>query len=115
MEKFTDETTEGPSFVYNKIEGNSALTDKKNLFLNLVDYYNHTGESILNAIPLTFLIKKGPNDESFEPFRTACETEELWIVKPGECSNRGNGIRVCQDIDAVRSYMVTNPRNTYIV
>lgn len=53
------------------------------------------------AIPLTFHIKSGQDDPEYFKFvetynRLASEqtTQNVWIIKPGENSNRGSGIQV---------------------
>lgn len=75
------------------------------MYYNLFDYYTAQGLNPFKRIPLTFHIKEGPNDEIF------CEIENyinglqerkkynlVWILKPGENSNRGNGIKLCRTI-----------------
>jgi len=61
-------------------------------------------------VPKTFHIKTKNDDEyrSFVKFFNECEKsiedskeKNLWIVKPGEYSNRGKGITVCSEIDEV--------------
>ena len=44
-------------FMYNKLEGNQHISDKKGIFLSLDKYYKQNGENPLDSIPLTFLIK----------------------------------------------------------
>lgn len=73
---------------------------------------------MFEIIPLTFHIKEGVNDPEYmrftkefkkiqsEKYRKKKVTEEegkkalknIWIVKPGELSNRGNGIVVIDEI-----------------
>lgn len=70
-------------------------------------------------MPLTFHIKEGLSDPSFLKFEhiyteanagreTALDHhpkfgKHLWIVKPGENTNRGCGITVCKDLDQIRN------------
>ena len=92
------------------------LGNKKALFYNLKEYYELTGGNLFRAIPLTFHIKKGLKDPQYKRFlayhkkrqahirRQEREGEKgetvrrpmrnIWIVKPGELTNRGNGITV---------------------
>ena len=45
----------------------------------------------------------------------------MWIVKPGELSNRGNGIKVCSDLNQIRDILKSKAvhnngrQKTYIV
>jgi len=46
-----------PVKVYNKIEDNWHLSNKKALFLNMRHYYESMGEDPFHVLPLTFHIK----------------------------------------------------------
>lgn len=83
------------NLMYNRLEGNYSISNKKDLFLNLSQYYAKTGEDIFKNVPLTFVVKNGIKDDSFLKFEAYCQEnkkEKFWIVKPGEYSNRGQGI-----------------------
>ena len=54
--------------IYSKIEKNHNLANKKNLFLNLRWYYKALGKDPNSYIPMTYLILKGPEHESFQEF-----------------------------------------------
>ena len=62
-------------------------------------------------IPLTFHIQKGLDDPEFVKFENYFKSIEhpkkhsYWIVKPGENSNRGNGIMVCDNIRDIRNLL----------
>lgn len=43
--------------IYNKLEDNFHLSNKKALFLNMRNYYEAVGEDISLSLPLTFHIK----------------------------------------------------------
>jgi hypothetical protein len=47
------------------------------------------GEKIWEKLPETFHIKDGLNDEEYILFKGQFEANSVWIVKPGENSNRG--------------------------
>ena len=90
------------TIVTNHIPQNSLIGSKKALFHSLKHYY----ENIVNTdpfqyIPLTYHIK-GPTDECFKQFLDAnkSDRDKVWILKPGENSNRGTGICLvnCKDI-----------------
>jgi hypothetical protein len=66
-------------------------------------------KDVFEVIPLTFLITKGVNDPEFQRFSTLFEelaskgknskqATNIWICKPGENSNRGNGIQVVSSL-----------------
>lgn len=43
--------------IYNRMEQNKQLTNKKGVFLNMREYYYLIGEDPFDVLPLTFLIK----------------------------------------------------------
>lgn len=62
---------------------------------------------------MTFHVVKGLTDPNYKLFlKTYNDLEErrkkgediknMWIIKPGENSNRGNGISVCFNLEDVR-------------
>lgn len=107
--------------VHNKLEHNYHLSNKKALFYNLVNYYKAIHRDPYEVIPLTFHIKTGESDPEFEKFQEKFKEFEnavdetgkkffnLWIVKPGENSNRGNGISVVNDIPSIKQELRNNP------
>ena len=107
--------------VHNKLEHNYHLSNKKALFYNLVNYYKALNKDPFDVTPLTFHIKTGEYDPEFEKFQEKFKEFEsavdesgkkianLWIVKPGENSNRGNGISVVNDIPSVKQELRHKP------
>jgi len=102
--------------VYNKLEFNQHLNNKKALFINMRNYYSYCcdDEDVFDTLPLTFHIKTGVDDFEYQRFVQYFENESIkckvnkhrkniWIIKPGENSNRGNGIKVEQDMTKIRS------------
>ena len=65
------------------------------------NYYEAVGEDMSNCLPLTYHIKNR-NDSEFQKFienfqKSKAQSkinENIWIIKPGENTNRGNGIEV---------------------
>lgn len=117
--------------LHNKIEHNFHLSNKKALYFNLKAYYDVVGEDVFEVIPVTFHIK-GLDDPSLVEFEACYKSYEeltddlgrrpanLWIVKPGENSNRGNGIAVCTSLEQIKQELKTNPhpktgKHTFIV
>jgi hypothetical protein len=53
-------------------------------------------------LPITFHVKSGLDDPEFQKFKEfykahAKEKHNIWIIKPGECTNQGVGISVAKD------------------
>ena len=81
-------------------------------------YYQELNENPFNTIPLTFHIRGGCSDPEFAKFTeyylgieaTIKEKKgpkkdrirNIWIIKPGENSNRGCGIQVVQEYAEIR-------------
>lgn len=82
--------------MYNKLEDNYHLANKKALFMNISNYYKQLGYDPFDvAIPLTFHVKSqsDPEYSRFEKvFNSQKHNQNIWIIKPGENSNRGVGI-----------------------
>lgn len=110
--------------VYNRIIENKELTSKKRLFFNMHAYYTSLNINPFTKIPLTYHVLYGSYDNTFKVFSSKFQelkeigASNIWIVKPGECTNRGIGIRVCrtlqQIIEAVNYYESENER-THII
>ena len=97
--------------VYNRIERNFELCSKKRLFGNMVAYYKSQNQDPFVHIPMTFHIVNGPRDPNFLMFKQKFgEIQEkidygndqhlnnIWLVKPGEATNRGIGISICSTL-----------------
>jgi tubulin--tyrosine ligase len=83
------------------------LSNKKALFKNLRRYYLALGRNPFENMPLTFHIKAGVNDKMFKKFSVFYESEKeegncVWLVKPGENTNCGRGISVCNTLEQIR-------------
>jgi hypothetical protein len=144
--------------LYNKIEDNFHLANKKALLLNCRNYYEARGEDVFDNLPVTFHIKNGTDDPEWhrfkafyeqaeaelkarkaerlrkrqeklnatleedalspqgspekaadpegkqpvasgepEYYRSSAPPKNIWILKPGENTNCGNGIQVAKD------------------
>ena len=69
------------------------------MFQNLHSYYVSQERNPFENIPVTFHLASSTSDPEFEKFvKYANDMENkkksLWIIKPGEFTNRGNGITV---------------------
>lgn len=88
-----------PNVLHNHYQANYMLGNKKALFYNMTEYKNYKKQNAFEYIPLTFHIEK-INSAAFKQFEKKAKEEKksLWIVKPGENSNRGQGIFVSDSI-----------------
>ena len=93
-------------------------------------YYDKSGDNVFDVMPLTFHIKSGSHDDpDFNNFaqyyndikqqqETDVNASNVWIIKPGEFSNRGYGIRVSEDIEEIQAMLNTqidDCEHTFIV
>ena len=102
-----------PSKLYNKLEDNYHLSNKKALFLNMRNYYEALSVDPFSVLPLTFHIKTGLDDPEFAHFVQHYESnkDKTWIIKPGENTNRGIGISVSKDFDEIKSLIEESTRS----
>ena len=79
--------------LYNKLEDNFHLSNKKALFLNMKNYYEATGKDVFTALPVTFHIKEGLDDIEFFRFKNYYEKadEEIKLAKKGSPCGKGKG------------------------
>lgn len=59
--------------LYNKIEDNFHMNNKKALYLNMKNYYEALDQDVFANLPLTFHIKDGLEDPEFTKFQTYYE------------------------------------------
>ena len=55
--------------LYNKIEDNFHIANKKALLLNMRNYYEALEENVFDNLPVTFHIKNGLDDPEFQRFK----------------------------------------------
>lgn len=70
LQKYREKTEENPAAIpkfYAKVDHNNALTNKKSLFLNMVEYYNKIGKDPFDVLPRTFLVRDD-HDVKFQAF-----------------------------------------------
>lgn len=108
--------------LHNRLNLNKHLVSKKRLFTNLKKFYLSQNQDPFKIIPLTFHIKSGKNDEGFKDFLSSFNEiflnsgQKLWIVKPGENTNRGKGIKVSGSIEEVGEIVQYHKEGrTYVV
>lgn len=128
--------------ISNHFECHFHLSNKKAMFINLQRYYQAYGQDPFATLPLTFHIRAGTSDPEFNKFaeyyrdienkikekkakkgskeegeKSKPVERNVWIIKPGEYSNRGCGIQVLHDFNEIKQ-MVSNSSKgarTYIV
>jgi hypothetical protein len=93
--------------VYSKLKGNHHLSNKKELFYNLEKYCLAQGLQVFDYVPLTFHITS-PSDPKLKSAEKSFNAypNSLWILKPGEDTNRGSGIVICNSWDQIKRELV---------
>ena len=89
------------------MSNNYNLSDKKALYWNLKHYCEANDVDLGKLIPKTFHVKTS-NDSEYNHLHTYIKSEgkKIWIVKPGELSNRGNGIQVCRSLKEIDTILM---------
>lgn len=112
----------GQTKLHNRLEFNKHLCSKKKLFTNLKKFYENTQQKPFDFLPVTFHVKSGENDNSFKQFQTSFEefserkNEKIWIVKPGENTNRGKGIKISNSLSEIKAIICSRKEGrTYII
>lgn len=87
------------------MDQNQHLANKKCLFYNMKEYYRAQGRCVFKdkVFPVTFHITEGTEDPEYAKL-AQCFGEfpsSVWILKPGENSNRGVGIHVVSSLREV--------------
>ena len=135
--------------ICNRMECNYHLSNKKALFYNMRAYYEAIKENPFDYLPLTFHIQNGTEDKEYAKFleyynlreKEMLEIEKqfneadanekkslqnkriknIWIIKPGENTNRGHGIQVASELAEIQRIVNSNEKHlngkqkTYIV
>lgn len=111
--------------LHNKFEFNYCLTNKKGLYQTMKDFYSTSGQDLFSKLPVTFNISS-EQDPEFRIFLSLFQELEqkklqspslrnVWIVKPGEFTNRGTGITVCKTLKEICAIIKPVPEKTYII
>ena len=93
--------------MHNHLENNYMLSNKKCLLYNMRYYYESIKKDVFATLPLTFHIQQGLQDPEFTRFLTYFNKYKrtYWIIKPGEQTNRGIGISVCNEIQQIEQIL----------
>ena len=109
--------------LHNKLEFNYCLTNKKGLYQTMKRFYESRNENIFDNLPVTFNVES-TGCEEFSKFlqvfnnfeaKKSCGFKNIWIVKPGEFSNRGTGITVCKSLEEIMMITRPAPDKTFIL
>lgn len=110
--------------IYNKIEDNFHISNKKALYLNMKNYYEALEQDVFDYLPLTFHLKQGLEDPEFQKFKIKYNelselqkknNKNIWIIKPGENSNQGHGIQVSKQLKEIEEIITDSPSKTLIL
>jgi len=106
-----------PPRVHNHFEGDYWLTAKAGLRESIVNFYLAHGRDPFGAVPLTFVVKHGSGDKEYAQWRRAYDAisetknQRIWLVKPGDKANRGNGIRIYDSAEEVADRVDSKERS----
>ena len=97
--------------ICNHLENNFLLSNKKALYYNTKNYYKNMKLDPFDYIPLTFHIQHYFKDPEYEKFlehynklhNDGCNN--IWIIKPGENTNRGTGITVTNELNEINAIL----------
>jgi len=67
--------------------------------------------------PLTFLLKSKDNLMNFNYYfqKNVGKNQNIWILKPGENTNRGNGIIITNDINEIQKVVSELKKNRTLI
>ena len=122
--KFKEAKSHSPLFLrtHNKLENNQFLSDKKCLHFVMKRYHEICNTDPYGYMPLTFHVQ-GTECTGYKDFLCHYQIsvinnlKNFWIIKPGENSNRGNGIVVSDNIHEIAALITstTDKSHTYII
>jgi tubulin---tyrosine ligase len=110
------------SKICNRVEENENICSKKFLYINLKNYFENINKKTFDFIPLTFHVKSLVNDIGFIEFQDyynrvlSTDDKNIWIIKPGEDTNRGKGISVSCSFEEIKQIVSEKSESrTYII
>ena len=112
--------------IYNRLEDNFHLSNKKALFWNITEYYKTKGEDPWKVLPVTFHIDTGVSDPEFKAFLEYHAKQEALIRKrkaeweaekerKRNTSKKGRNRSVETESDSDSDFDSPVPKNMYIV
>lgn len=92
--------------IYSKVANNHLLSNKKNMLINLRKYFHFHGNCVfeLKIFPVTFLLNRRNYAHQLKVIELYASTDSkvIWICKPGENSNQGQGITIEKNIEQLK-------------
>ena len=111
--------------IHNKMEFNECLTNKNELLATMKKYYKAINVDVFIKIPMTFNVSNETDSEyrEFVKFYNKLEAnkklgsnfQNVWIIKPGEFTNRGQGITVCKTLADISAIIKPAESRSYII
>lgn len=108
-QELKDSTISNNVQICNHLTYGSQISQKKFTYLNLLKYYQQSNQNPFDSIPITFHIKYYQDEEwkkfesyFYSPQEAEYKEHNIWIIKPGENSNRGNGITISRDFSEIK-------------
>jgi hypothetical protein len=98
-----------PRLLHNHIHNSFVLTQKKHLFQKLQHYCRATGSNLSSIVPETFHIQQPRDVSAF--LRATDQARGTWIIKPGEDTNRGTGIRITDSLQELQAIVTAGVRH----
>lgn len=83
--------------MHNHLKNHFEISDKKCLFKNIKKYCKNEKINEHEIIPKTYHLE----NSSAQLPEDICAKSQIWIVKPGEDTNRGTGITVQEGRDNI--------------
>lgn len=82
--------------------GINCIVTKTGLCRTLQSYYAQQGKNVWECIPETHVIdlSLGEKEKCLKRFANAFNND-IWIIKPGEGTNRGHGIQIQNDLEKI--------------
>jgi len=107
--------------LYNHLDGINTIATKSGLFLALRNYYKDKNIRLFDVVPDTYLISTEcktsyefeRKERQIEEFTKAAGPDSIWILKPGENTNRGHGIQIFNDVRKIVRSINTEYLNQY--
>jgi Tubulin-tyrosine ligase family len=121
----TDKVNPEHQRMHNKLENNECLSNKKELLKTMNNYFKAIGSEMFECIPITFNVRSS-EDLEFKEFlksylgfeakkKPKSDFQNVWIVKPGEFTNRGQGIVVCKTLAEILGIVKQSEFTSYII
>lgn len=94
--------------VNNHLPNNIQITNKKLLYWNMQNYYEQRNMYPFDKIPKTYHLTRLNWQDTLKNIYHSPQ-DQLWILKPGEFTNRGRGITVFTSTKEALDFIVRHP------